>query len=201
MESSIPYLDRNYLNAGTKFRDYIMRQPETGDVMGIALLNSDPTGRIWLIGGTVYRTLAHFMHKIDLPVCDWDFIVEKPIDNINLPEDWEDIGNQFGTHKFTNGKTTVDFIPLNRVSSIVRRELKPNIGNYLEGVPLTIQSIAYDIKRDIIVGGAGIYALKTRTVRILNRREAEIGAKLKKTSLDRYLIEKAQDLEFTPIFP
>jgi hypothetical protein len=94
----------------------------------------------------------------------------------------------------------IDFIPLESVVSIVRRKLKPKIGNFLTGTPLTIQSIAYNIKNKKIIGKMGLQALTEKTIAPNNKEQLKIYADRKHTTVRNIILEKALDLNFKPIF-
>ena len=102
--------------------------------------------------------------------------------------------------KFTKEEQEIDVIPLNTVVSIAQRRLEASIENYLSGVPLTIQAIAYDIETGQLLGDVGIQAITNRTLGINNRENAIVAAQKKEKFLEEFIQEKAQSLGFTPIY-
>ncbi len=166
----------------------------------VDLLRKHSEGKLWLIGGIVYRTLSHLLYQTEKPSVDYDFLTEKLVDNKPLAPSWRIISNKFGSPKFIRGSLEVDLIPLERVHSIQRRGLEPTVENYLSGVPLTIQSLAYSVYEKELIGKIGLSALLTRTVSVNNRQEALYGVALKGFSLEDYIEKKAKSLEFTSIF-
>ena len=95
----------------------------------------------------------------------------------------------------------MDFVPLNNVNSIIRRGLPATVENYLTGVPLNIQSIAFDINNNRIFGDIGIRALLDKTIAVNNLEEAKIVSDHKKKPIDQIIKEKAETLNFTAVFP
>ena len=166
----------------------------------LEIVRRNSQGRIWLIGGFVYRTLAHALYRTPRPPVDLDFIVEVPSSDFILPPGWSKKENRFGNPKLVNGNKEIDFVPLDSIHSISSRGLKPTIANYLSGVPLTVQSICFDMSTNSIVGDVGISALKKMEVAINNLEFAEYAAKKKGLALRAMIEKKAVSLGFTPLF-
>jgi len=135
----------------------------------LEIVRRNSRGKIWVIGGFVYKTLASELYGREIKTKDVDFLVENPNPEIVLPEGWKITLNHFGNPKFIppDGKEKPDFVPLARVYSILKRRLPPEIENYLSGTPLNVQSIAYEVDGRII-GDAGISALEKRVVAVHN---------------------------------
>lgn len=152
--------------------------------------------RIWLIGGAVYRNLAHILHGTDIPEADFDFIIEKPKEKIILPKGWVQGRNHYGNAKFLGSGFSIDFVPLENISSILRRKLAPTIENYLTGTPLTVQSIAYDIKEFMLIGNVGIKAIMEKSAEINNKEQAQIYASKKGISIEEMIKIKSESLGF-----
>lgn len=95
----------------------------------------------------------------------------------------------------------VDYIPLRSIYSISLRQIEPTIEHYLTGVPLTIQSIAYDVDENRIIGEIGIDALQRRLVKVNDLSFAKYYSKKKNKPLQEIIREKADALGFTAIFP
>lgn len=155
-------------------------------------------GKFWLIGGMVYRTLAYIIHDTPKPEVDINFIVEQPNSELVLPRDWELTNNSFGTFKFVgpNGNS-IDFVPLEQVYSIKEREIdEPTIEDFLSGVPLNIQSIAYDVSEGSLVGSVGLGGIISRTIRVTDYDLAQYAARQKNLSLKSYVLEYARELGF-----
>jgi hypothetical protein len=136
-----------------------------------------------------------------MPDVDLDFLVEKVQPEFYLPPGWEQHTGRFGNPKLIKGKLMIDFVPLATVYSIVKRNLPPTIENYLSGTPLTIQSIAYDLQEQQLLGEVGLQAIQERRVVVHNREMAEYAAKMKGKPLDDYIFEKALQLGFKAMAP
>lgn len=176
-----------------EFIKLIYENPEFLEALEIVERNS--SGNIWLIGGLVYRNLAHILYDVEKPETDYDFIVEKP-KKIVLPSNWKLKKNRYDGPKFVGEKFNIDFIPLSSVHSILRRKLDFTFENYLTGTPLTIQSIGYSIDDKKILGDVGLRALLDRTVGVNNLEQAEIYSFKKGRSIEEIIRRKAESLGF-----
>lgn len=163
----------------------------------ISLVTTNCQGSAWLIGGFVVRNIADSLYGAGKPEVDLDFIVECPLDDMVLPSNWRKSFNRYGNLKLVkeNG-VSIDFVPLQSIHSIVRRELPATIENFLTGTPLTVQSIAYDINEHEIIGDIGTEALITKTVAVNDAQQAEIYARKKEKSVSDIVQEKSQELGF-----
>lgn len=162
----------------------------------IAILRNNNMGKIWLIGGYVYRTLASQLYKIQPPKIDLDFIVEKAPQKPALPPGWWVEKNNFGNYKYISKNLSLDIVPITNIHSIITNNLEPTIENYLLGTPLTVQSIAYDVTNKQVIGKVGIRAVSTRTVAIHNLGAIQYLSKKYDRSIDSYILEKANSLGF-----
>ena len=43
----------------------------------ITIVKSNSKGKVWLIGGSIYRTIANQLYNVQKPSVDFDFIIEK----------------------------------------------------------------------------------------------------------------------------
>ena len=182
------------MNYTRNFLKSVKRIPYFEEAMEIVMSNSD--GNVWLIGGMVYRGIAHELYGTDLPKVDFDFVVEKPKESYVLPNDWTVLQNSYGNPKFTNGTYEIDFVPLASVFSITRRKITPTFENFLTGTPLNIQSIAYCVKKGTVVGDIGINGIRDKVIRVNDPEEAIVYARLKGKSLEDIMLEKANQLGF-----
>lgn len=166
------------------------------------IVKRNSSGKIWLIGSFVFRTIAHQMYGAEKPEdVDLDFIVERPAENFNLPPGWKAKKNRFGNPKFVNGRTQIDYVPLKNIYSILKRGLAPTIENFLTGVPLNVQSLAFDTQEEKIVGERGIDSLKRKVVEVVDLDLARYAAQKKGITLEEMIRRKAEELGFTPVFP
>ncbi len=187
------------MNCDDIFRREINRCAHFIEAVDVVRKNS--SGDIWLIGGAVYRTLVHALYHTPKPAIDLDFIVEYETNGPNLENGWVQTKNRFGNPKLINGKVEIDYIPLDKIYSIIKRKMTPKIENYLSGVPLKIAAIAYDVKRGKLVDGGGLEAIKNRKVAVNNFFFANIAARKKGLTLREFILKKAASLNFTPTFP
>jgi len=177
-----------------EFNRRIGQVPEYQEAYELVRKNSQ--GRVWLIGGFVFRMLAHQLYGAGLPSADLDFIVEAPIYPLQLPQGWEERSNSFGNPKLVGPTFSIDFIPLDAIHALQSLGLSPTIENFLAHTPLTIQSIAYDIEKRQLLGEAGLRALKERSVGVHNMVAAEEWSARYGISIEYYVREKASGLGF-----
>ncbi len=177
------------------FLKAIEKSPEYHEALDIVKKNS--SGNIWVVGGFVYRTIASGLYGLPKPNCDIDFIVQKEAAEIELQDGWRIEKNSFGNLKFVNNGRSIDYVPLNKVFSIIKRGITPTIENYLTGVPLNIQSIAYDIREKMIIGELGIKALDRKIIKVNNLKFAEHAAQKKNTYSAAMVRKTAESLGFT----
>jgi hypothetical protein len=181
------------------FSETAQSSPEYREAYDIVRANS--SGRIWLIGGFVYRTLASQLYDTPRPEIDLDFLVENPTSRLSPPRGWEVAWNRFGNPKLLRGKDRIDIVPLDSVYSIRLRGLEPTVENFLTGAPLNVQSIAFDIEADRVVGDVGLGALRERTVAVNDLCFAEYAAKKKGLPLHEMIRKKADELRFAAVYP
>src|SRR3989344_5528148 len=126
--------------------------------VGIARRNS--YGGLWLIGGTVFRRLALIRNGTPVPDgCDFDLIVGDMKSTLYVPSGWSVEANRFGNPKFLGPDgIEIDFCPLEKVHSIVRRKVEPTMENWATGTPLTVQAVAFDCDKIELTGDIGIQA-------------------------------------------
>lgn len=158
------------------------------EALKIAKKNSE--GHIWLIGGLVFRALAHHLYGSQFILNDVDFLVEKLNREIIVPKGWVVRKNKFGNPKLIKTGVVIDLIPIETVYCIQSKNLEPNIENLLSGAPLTVQSIAFDIDKQTLIGNIGIESLINKTVGINNQEEYDHVASIGKVySLEKYAKE------------
>ncbi len=129
------------------------------------------SGRIWLIGSGVYKTLLNVLYGSSHAIKDWDFIVERISAPLKAESGWTAGMTKYGNPKLKKDSLAVDLIPLNNIHSIKQRGLKADIAHFLSGTPFTIQSLAFDIAGHALLGEAGIASILTRTAGINNQEE------------------------------
>jgi hypothetical protein len=126
-------------------------------------------GRIWLIGGAVYKKLVADLQKKDYSAKDYDFIVEKIRKPIPEIRGWELSYGSLGNPRFRNKKgLLIDVVPLKGLISVRDWGYQPSIRSFLRQCPLSIQSVAYDVGTRRLCG-SGVKDIKNRVVRIKNK--------------------------------
>jgi len=186
------------------------------------IVRKNSEGKIWLVGGSVYRTMARVRYGIKQPQVDFDFLVERLNGVLQIPKgrqrwDWSWVGKEYSWDfpRFTSvDGLQVDLLNLSDVHSIRQRCVQPTLENYLTGVPLTIQSIVFDIDKNIIIGGIGLQALQEKTVEVNNFAEAAYTSTKSRKFLHcededkaitegryvhEYVSEKAKSVGFKPV--
>src|SRR3989338_10843972 len=94
------------------------------------LATQNTHGKVWLIGGFVYKNLAHLLYDTPPAEGDLDFIIEQPAKLI-LPPYWKERKNRFGNPKLISLEFSIDYVPLQEVHYIKSNKLEPTIENYL----------------------------------------------------------------------
>jgi hypothetical protein len=186
------------MNLTSEFNKYLKTDEEFKLAYQVVRKNS--RGKIWLIGGGLSRNLANILYGYKKENHDFDFIVETPIKKIKLEDGWKVKLNNYGSPKFIKKDLRVDFIHLDTISSIKRRKLKPTIKNFLTGTPFTIQSMAYDVGNQRIIGKMGILALKKKIFEVNNQKQAKIYASHKGLTVKKLILKKAKSMGFEPKF-
>ena len=160
------------------------------------IVRKNSSGKIWLIGGFLYKNLAHGLYGSKKSTKDFDLIIENANTELFLPENWTEKENHFSSPKFINGKKQIDFIPLSNLYYIKTKSLVSNINNFLEGGGLNIHCLAYDIFEKEILGDIGIKALEQKIISVYNLEMLEYGAKIYGRTPNEIIKTKAEDLGF-----
>jgi hypothetical protein len=77
--------------------------------------------------------------------------------------------------------------------------LTPTIEHFFQGVPFTIQAMAFNIRTGELTGDIGIQALLNREYAVNNREEAQIMADAKGITINDRIVQKAKSLGLTPV--
>lgn len=162
----------------------------------LSVIKENSHGQIYLVGGTVSRTLVSELYGVSRQGHDFDFLVEKLNENLTSPSGWNVAYHKFGNPTFIKDGIEIDVFMLSDHSYIKRNKLKPTIENYLEGVPFSIQSVAYDIKNEKLIGNEGIKALRSRKIKVNNIESAKSVAKRKNMSINERMAKKAKSMGF-----
>jgi len=174
--------------------DSILPDKDFQEALDIVRKNS--SGKIWLIGGFLYKNLAHSLYGSKKSTKDFDLIIENANTGLVLPENWIEKENHFGSPKLINGEKQIDFIPLSNLYYIQTKNLVPCINNFLEGGGLNIHCLAYDIFGKEVLGDIGIKSLEQRTISVYNLEMLEYGAKIYGKTPNEIIKTKAEELGF-----
>ena len=179
------------------------------DFLKIAKKNSK--GRIWIIGGFVYRNIIKELYEIPYekrPI-DIDFLVEAhEVKDIFCPRGWKSKRTTMGDLSFSKrNKYGIDLNGLVNFHSISSNNLPPEIQYFYERNPLNIQAISYDCDRMIVEGEEAIDAIKNKRVEVNYIKEAlweadRISKKIGKPfSVNDLVRRKADELGFDYTLP
>ena len=187
-------------NVSEKFWGLIEQDKKYKEALEIVRKNSN--GKIWLIGGAVYRNLVKLFYGAKIgEIKDYDFIVEDvslPL-NFDLPIEWrEGELSRFGGYKFFRQDLTnsLDFVELRRVFHIVERKVMPEINNFLLYTPLNIHSLIWDIDKQVLKGEIGFDALERRVISANDKQMLELMAARYGKTPGEIIKEKAEELGF-----
>jgi hypothetical protein len=171
------------------------------------IVTRNQSGNVWLIGGSVFRRIVSALYGTPMAIgTDYDFIVENPI-TPQLPSEWKTELNHYGNTKLIGpsidgaSQIKIDYIPITNISSIIRRGLSPTVENLLTGTPLTIQSIAYHLNSQTVVGDIGMASIRSRLVAVNDVQEATDYASKKNLSLTDLVTRMSSSLGFTAQSP
>ena len=166
----------------------------------LSVVSANSRGRIWLIGGFLYKTLIKARHGTDIPSKDFDFIVERARGKLNLPEGWTARTNRFGNPELSSKDNMVDLIPLDNLLYLRKNKMEPSISNYLASVNFSVFALAFDMREEKIIEGGGVSALEEKVVRVHNLEAANISADMYNTLINEMLRIRAEELRFTAEF-
>jgi len=184
------------------------------------IVRRNTSGKIYLVGGKVYRTAIELIHgyKCNSEGVDWDFLcigeVVEPrrayVRDDWVPNEGEYDGSKANSmclkHYSTSNSnytpqsifspTIVKKIDIIGIKDVMLATANPTgqLEDYLNIVPLTVQSIALSADSasyPSLYGRVGMKSIETRTVAVNN----EIGA-LGRLNVPKYLRQKAENLQF-----
>jgi hypothetical protein len=164
------------------------------------LVKQNSKGKIWLIGGYLYRNLAAVLYGGQKYNYDIDFIVEQRNDILKDVPGWRIEVNNYGAKNYVrlgNRMSFTDIRKFIRVSGLK----KYTIEEIIDTTPFNIQSIAYDFGEGRIIGEKGIGALIKKVVKINNIDQAKFYAERKGQNLKDMIIKKAEELGFNYELP
>jgi hypothetical protein len=110
----------------------------------LSLVEQNSQGKIWIIGGFLYKNLASALYGITPYEYDIDFIVEHKNKELKKVDGWNIVNNSYLNPNYVRDTCKMSFTDIHnaiRVSGI----RNPTIENFILDTPLNVQSIAYDI--------------------------------------------------------
>jgi len=159
------------------------------------LVRENSQGKIWIMGGFVYKNLASALYGTLPYEYDIDFVVEHKNKELKKVDGWNIEINSYDNPNYVRDTHRMSFTDIHntiRVSGIK----PPTMEDFIFDTPLDIQSIAYDITDNILIGKIGIKALQEKIIRINNIAQAEFYAKRKNKTVKQLMNEKAEELGF-----
>lgn len=175
-----------------KFQPYL-ENPVFVEVLELVKQNSK--GKIWLMGGFLYRNLAAALYGGETYTKDIDFLVEEREDFIKKVSGWNLKINRYGAQNYFREGNFTSFTDLRKVARHYG-VVKSTALKFIEETPLDIQSIAYDLDENKLIGEKGIKALKNKMIKVNNKEQAEFYAKRKEKELKDIIIRKATQMNF-----
>ena len=171
-------------------------------------------GKIFLVGGKVYRTAIEVMHNYycQSESSDWDFLVLGDIKTIHIPQDWQTTSGYYekknSVRIIRRGKKTqlkrgpyryfgrlpdikIDLISIKDIMKTAGESQRGNVKDYFRIVPLDIQALALDVEKKSLLGSKAVSAIKSRKVSVNN----SIGA-LPGLNISEYIQNKASSIAF-----
>jgi len=164
----------------------------------LALVKANSRGKIWIIGGFVYRNIAAKLYGGSIYNYDIDFIVEEKNEKLKEVEGWKIEANSYQNLNYVREGNKMSFMDI-RKAIRVSGMTNPTIEAFIAETPLTMQSIAYDMDNARLIGDMGIDAIIHKTVRVNNLPQAEFYAKRKGKNLETLIQDKAKELGFEAV--
>lgn len=161
----------------------------------LELVRQNSKGKIWLMGGFLYKNLASFLYGGTAYNYDIDFIVEERNDALKEILGWKIETNSYGVQNYIREGHRMSFTDIKKVIRVSGLN-NPSIEEIVDGTPLNVQAMAYSLDDQIIIGEKGIAALNSKIVKVNSRNEAEFYAERKGKKLVDIIIEKAKELNF-----
>ncbi len=177
-----------------KFKPYL-DHPIFLEVLDLVRKNSQ--GKIWLMGGFLYKNLARELYgkPTEIYIKDLDFLVEYKNDLLQEIRGWQIYTNSYGSQNYMTDTVRTSFTEIRKA---IRANKMNNftVDEFIHRTPLTIQSIVYDIDEEKIVGNIGVNALLNKTIQVNNFEQAELYVHLKNKTIEQWLDEKKAELGF-----
>lgn len=183
-----------------KFREIIkfyLKDPVFIEVFNLVKINSE--GKVYLMGGFLYKNIANYLYgEKKVYNYDIDFFVDKRNNEILPVKGWKIEKNSYGHENYIRENNRMSFTEIGK--SIRVSKIKPEtVESFIRETPLNIQSIAYDLEGDKIIGEEGINAIINKKICINNLGQASFYAERKGKTLEQIIEEKAREVGFTAV--
>lgn len=182
-------------NLVERFQPYL-KDPVFLEVLDLVRQNSK--GKIWIVGGYVYRNLIASLYGGEPYNFDIDFIVEERSDHLKEVSGWWIETNNYGSQNYVRNGNKMSLIDIRKVLRVSGR-VDPIIEKVIDGTPLNIQSIAYDMAENKIIGEKGIKAISSKIIKINNVEQADFYARRKGKKIEEIIETKIRELNFPRI--
>jgi len=173
-----------------------------GHVPGSAMILLEAEGKRVLYTGDIKLQTTKLIKGINYDLKDIDIMIKDNIDRnkIVTPHGWSRIKTHLGGLRFKKGKEEIDIWSLEGEPMFWDGK-EYALQKYLEGVPLTIQSLAYDVDKKIAYGEVGFKALLNKKIEInslgaLYQGSSNRGQTMRKYAILRALRINASGLDF-----
>ncbi len=182
----------------------LAKDPHYESAMEVARKNS--FGKLWLVGGMVYRTLAAELYGVSGGGADVDFMTEWIQRPIFFPPNGVRLSQTtFGNPRFYLAGVQLDLYPLHGAVCEEDKSkdlsLPEMLSSYFCDVPLNIQALVYDVDEKVLLGERGIEAIRKREIGINNLYSVIKTITRRHISLRDYLSSKAGNIGFAMKLP
>jgi len=163
----------------------------------LKIVQKNSSGKIWVAGSFIFRNLASAIHDLPKPIFkDYDFIVEKITEKLEVDQGMKFTLNTFGGVKIVSGPISIDiWEPKN-----VYLATDPTIENYLKTVSINIQSIAYSIHDEKVLGDVGLRAILDKKIEVNNFNTLKYYTDKKGITPKDYIDQKIKSWGFEDFF-
>ncbi|MBI2666720.1 hypothetical protein HYX13_03855 [Candidatus Woesearchaeota archaeon] len=178
-------------------------EKDSGYDEALEIARTNSSGKLWLVGGAVYRMIVAELYQTPQKISDYDFLTEEIPRPIFLPEGWNLSATIFGNPSFHAPGFELDLFPLSKsmhwddLGKALSAE--EQVESYFRRVPLNIQAIAYDVDDKKLMGEEGIKAITEKTVKVNCLKNLQEYLPKKGISLEEYISSKAEGLGFVVV--
>jgi hypothetical protein len=146
----------------TIVKDAVLQQNEMHSILLTASSN------LYIVGGFLYRNIIHELYGTKSVNFDTDYVADE-LDTDSLPKSWRINADGFPQLSFrcigwriSAGSQNIDICLFRNHATSVLTGAEPGIETYLKYVPLSIQSIAYDLENERLLGDVAKESISSR---------------------------------------